>query len=732
MFQISKSVGRNGVNLIKDVRIVQQSLLHLGALPPAVFIEECLHQSVELPVQEIKNRLIAGQTNVQNLLDALADGSEVMQPNQLQATIQSIEKFQREKVGLSNPDGLISPSGKTAKMIKRALKQVGTVKVESHSVSSQSGYDINILRGRIQLSLRLGGPQKIKQYDIAAARRYISTRYNWNGILKLMQQVYAASGDAYLMSTQLSGTNSDDELLIPDQGIAYIIQMQLEHALKGKRTSPPNLDRLLSSVDARPGDNFLQKILRKKDRLTFMDESINKSVIRVEDQQKIQIPSTKDDEATMYEFCRDIVRARNGLWSDLVGVCNLVGFRRLMDPKSETLFNDTIAVCWKEADGKQRVELNIATTEPGNRKLKNQLAPQTLTLLPGYHINRQPAGRTHNGLKRLSNGRLKWSGGDTTMNFHQGKNNFTYTGNEWLTKYGINWELKTGLPKNGMDEKDVLNLNAILSEIYLLLSAYGGEKVRSSYSNLKRMSVAQPIVKESTVDGIMTLSQATSSRPRTKKIDLKKARQWMLDTWYRKREKNRHKILDILLAITDFPEEQITSWKGKSKEFVSDFVTLDHLEKVVETQAMHVADIRDKQLDGLAGEGFVEMLRGVYQPVAEAKADKERVDELLEELESFPLKNVGRLQKDLKNLQIATHRNRKNVYLNTAYDVVDDVPHIEHVTVGRSSEGCQVIYDTEVFYTFWTSLLQRSAKVGQYRWYYTLIETTRFKKSSLV
>ena len=70
--------------------------------------------------------------------------------------------------------------------------------------------------------------------------------------------------------------------------------------------------------------------------------------------------------------------------------------------------------------------------------------------------------------------------------------------------------------------------------------------------------------------------------------------------------------------------------------------------------------------------------------------------------------------------------------MNTAYDAVDDIPHIEHLTVGRSSEGCQVIYDTEVFYTFWTKLLQRSVVVGQCRWYYTLIETTRFKKSSIV
>ncbi|MEM9921276.1 MAG: hypothetical protein AAF990_24460 [Bacteroidota bacterium] len=732
MLKIEDSVGLEGTNRVQDVRAVQQILLQLSLLAPAAFVEECLDLTVVKPVQAIKNQLLRRKTDVQKALEALSVGSDTLQVGQIRATIRAIESFQRKQMGMDNPDGTVLPNRKTHKQINKVLreKKRGTSSSASlrAATNPSSDFDLNIHQGRIQLDVRLKGQRRTKHFNIADARSYITRKYNWNAIIKLMKATYERCADIYTPSTKLSGTNSDDLLLIPDQGIAYVIELQLKHALK----TQGSLDNILSSVDARPGENFLDKILKKGKHLGFLNEVSNKSVKRLEDNSKIEIPNSHDDEKLIYHFCRDIVRARHGAWSDLPGVCNIVGFRRIMDTNQVTHFNDTIAVCWLESNGKERIELNIATTEPGNKSANNQLAPQTLTLLPGYHINRQPAGRTHAGLKHMKDGSFTWVPGDTTMNFHQGKNNFKYPRNNWLTIHGFTGELKTGVPKAGMDAKDVLNLNLLLSELYLIFSKYGNDESRSCYTNLKNWAAAAPITKESSGNGKVVLAQKIGSKVHRKTIDLQKAKTWMLNTWYRKREKNRQKILDILHAITDYSDDKIASWQKVPKEVIEPFIKLEHIEKVVDIQAMHVADIRDKRLDGLGGDGFVEMLRGIYQPITHASAHKARVDELLEKLNEFPLKNVSGLQSKLKRLSINTIVDRRGVLMNTAYDAVDDIPHIEHLTVGRSSEGCQVIYDTEVFYTFWTKLLQRSVVVGQCRWYYTLIETTRFKKSSIV
>ena len=83
-------------------------------------------------------------------------------------------------------------------------------------------------------------------------------------------------------------------------------------------------------------------------------------------------------------------------------------------------------------------------------------------------------------------------------------------------------------------------------------------------------------------------------------------------------------------------------------------------------------------------------------------------------------------------LKINTDQNRENVKLHTRYNDVIEANVIENATVGLYSAGCQVIYDTEVFYEFWNKLLQRAKSSGQRRWYYTLIDATGWKKTDVV
>ena len=125
------------------------------------------------------------------------------------------------------------------------------------------------------------------------------------------------------------------------------------------------------------------------------------------------------------------------------------------------------------------------------------------------------------------------------------------------------------------------------------------------------------------------------------------------------------------------------------------------------------------------------MISGIRQKISDAIQDKARMDELLVQLDDMPLKKS--IKNVFKNsMIIRTFSNRRNVRDKTKHIASKDLNVVDNVVVGNYSAGCQVFYDTEVFYTFWTKLLQRAEKSGQRRWYYTLIDATNFKKSDVI
>lgn len=741
---LKKSVGRSAINRTVDLRIIQVLLLETGFLLPSAFTQECLKNTITNPIDQINSRLSNGNTTVIDLFDQLFDSKAKVDEKDLTQTIMAIETFQREQMKLSNPDGRVDPGGKTFRILTQfhqsgkkrksenpasnnTLENIARPIVTIPTDHGDAPFQLDLQASQLRVTLRAtDGKTRQKMIDLNAARQFIVSRYNWNGIVKLLTKVYQKAGDTYLVSTNLTGTTHDDAIIIPQEAIAHIVRLQLTALTKNKKVKSNQLDRILADnkigVDGKPGRNFLKLVLKVNQLEKFLDESLNKRMKRIDDESIINIPKSIDQPESIYKFCRDIVLVKNGLWSDQVGVNNIVGFRRIMDQKSRTGFNDTIAVCWLDQDGLPQVELHIATTEPGNRLTKNQLAPQTITVYPGNHRDRQPAGRTHNGLKRMKNGTLKWSGGDTTMNFHQGKNNFKYPSKKWLLRHGFNGELKLGIPNSKYDAMALIRLNAVLSELFLILSHYGCDCTQSAYKNLEEITDFKPIKVKGEKDGHLILLQQQPRLELEKRVNLEAAKKWMLDFWFRKKEKSRSKIFEVLKAITDLSDEEINSWKTKSKEEITKLVKTKYLINVVKKQIEYVWDINDRRLDGKGGEGFVEMLRGIYQPVAKARNDKKRVDELLNQLNEFPLKDIAGLQRKIKGLSIHTENNRRSVFMNTAYDPESDVAFIRNTTVGPSSEGCQVIYDTELFYRFWSGLLERAKKVGQERWYYTLVE----------
>jgi len=188
-------------------------------------------------------------------------------------------------------------------------------------------------------------------------------------------------------------------------------------------------------------------------------------------------------------------------------------------------------------------------------------------------------------------------------------------------------------------------------------------------------------------------------------------------------------VKQVLHHISDYTPEEIKSWRNFTLNQIAEKIKAKHIEKIVSIQIAYLTSI-PKGVDGIAGNDFYSMISGIWQKLSDAKADKARLDELLIRLDDFPMrKSLKTILK--KSMRIRTYSNRRNVRDNTKHLASKGFDIVDNVVVGSYSAGCQVFYDTEVFYTFWTKLLQRAAKSGQRRWYYTLIDATDFRKSDV-
>lgn len=604
----------------------------------------------------------------------------------------------------------------------------------------------------ITMTLEANGQSKSQTRSVQKAREFILNKYNWNGMVKLMKFVYQAHEDTYPVPGDITGTQKDIEIVLPERGIIYILSLQLRKAMENTPLSSSNLDLILNKADNQPGPGFCRDIIGV-DILQFLNEGFNDELTDPESGNELVLPQSDSSPQQFYDFYKRLVLLRNGLWSEKENVVNIVGLRRVMDDASTTSYNDTLAVCWKGADGSKNCELNIITTEPGDRQSKRQLFPQTVTLLAGYHKLRQPGGRTRGALKEgsdravesdLRNGKKgfndkipTWTPGDTTMNFHQGGNTFAYPGlkemaNTWLERYGISNELKVGNPTAEFELLGLLKLNLVISEIYLILSKYGEDGTRPPYQNMENMLKFPPIENLGINGNTITVRQ--SGFP-DKVIDIDNARRRSVRVWFdgRRAEGTKKKFYPIIQKVSNYTSEQIQSWREFTEQQVLDIVQPEHISNIVNLQIQHTPNI-SLGVDGIAGNEFYEMIIGVRPTKQQAADDKKRLDELFAELLQLPLKNKEELVSKFKNsMQINTFKNRNSVLDNVTHLETKDIKIIEQaIKVGAWSDGCQVFYDTEVFYNFWTKLLKRAIEAGQFHWYYTLVDATNFKTTDLI
>ncbi len=745
MIVIQKKVGdtTKAVNQTRDLAKIQLALFSIGILSKSAFKKEMLDLLLPPNSASSKAILTSEFEPVSTKLKELPKTNKQIPRSKIPLTIAAIRKFQKDVVGSSSPDGRIDPGFGTLKKLVakvKALPKPQPRPVEPTDVPDSfetgatetridTGNEVQQVGENIIVTISAGGTTETKKIPIASSRNFISNYYNWSGIVKLMNFVYKKNSDTYNRPTNLEGIDEDNSLIIPDDGIRYVIKQQLAYQKKKTPPRASNLKTILKGVDGKPGNGFLTNII-KKSRIVFTNEVNNKS-LKDENNNKLTIPSLKDGEAVLYDFFKNIVIARNGLWSDNQGVTNLVGLRRNLDRMMATEYNDSLVACWKDESGNPRVEINIATTEPGNKNRHRTVAPQTLSALFGFHHGRQPAGRTRNLLVQSSkNGKYTWVL-DKGFNFHQGGNTFKFPRNHWLTTYGIDDSMKGGSTTAKFNLKDLFKLNLTLTEIYYLLSQFGTDGKVAPYQNLKNLAESKPMKIDKVENGIVTISQEGLRSSR--KINLHEAKKWMVSRWYDKRfnDTSREVIAKILSDASGMDEKQMTDMENLKRSEVIAKIEDEWVVKVIEHQFKFYPKLGD--IDGKAGPDYYRTLVGIRPSKEEAKEVYPRVEELIKSLEKLPLKKVSSLQKVLRTgLRIHSNFHRENVRNNTQFDEEKKVDFIANVLVKGYSAGCQVIYDTETFYDFWLKLLKRAEKTGQRKWYYTLIDATTWKKTDVV
>ena len=752
MITIQKKVGdtTKAVNQTKDLAKIQLALFSIGILSKSAFKKEMLDLLLPSNSNSSKAILTSEFESISTKLNHLPKTSKQIPRSKIPLTIAAIRKFQKNIVGSSSPDGRIDPGFGTLKKLVATVKALPKPKprpaeptnVPTHVPDSfetgstgtriDPGNQVTQIGENIVINVSVDRKTSQKKISISKARSFITKSYNWNAIVKLMQWVYKKKKDTYVSPTNLKGLEDDDALIIPDLAIRYLVELQLAFKLKNTTLSTRNIKGILKSVDGLLGTGFFRDIL-KKDKLEYWNEMNNKSLKDISTNTKIAIPSIDDDERILYDFFRSVVHARNGLWSDNQGVVNIVGLRRALDRKSSTRYNDGIAVSWIDESGAKRVELNIATTEAGNRFSSRQLSPQTTTMVAGYHFLRQPAGRTRKLLIQKANSDAKklksytWSGADSGMNFHQGGNKFTFPSNEWLKDFGLSG-LRGGEPTRRFNKDQMFDLNILLSELLLVLSKYGGNKKVAAYQMLRSLAESKSMKIFKIKDGKVTVSQGREKRV----LDIQEIKNWMVSYWYNKRmsESNRLKIFTIIERLSDFTKEEIEPWMKLSKEQVLEKIEDSFVIRIIEKQMLFFPKLSD--IDGKGGLIFFNAIDGIRPSIEEAKTDLPIVNKLIAQLDNLPLTRIDRLKDKLQKLRIDSDTNRNNVKNHVRYDESIEANVIENATVGVWSKGCQVIYDTEVFYTFWTKLMKRAKASGQRRYYYTLIDATGWKKNEVI
>lgn len=546
-----------------------------------------------------------------------------------------------------------------------------------------------------------------KPISIAAVRDYLvgtgSAQYTLNATLRIARFVAKEMGITFTVPTNLSGTEADNVLFVPDDIALGIVLLQAHNGL---------------TVDGIPGADFIRKVMGLHKtmlvaahcRAAFMDESENKNNL-TPDGKPIVLPNFfTEDEAVAYNFLRNITLARNGVWSDKPNIVNFAALR-MERGSTDIQWDDTIGVCWINAEGHKSAKIYTATTEPGNRKLFKTLLSQTIIFVPGYHQGKLPAMRGH---------RLVVS--DPTIKF---PDRLLFTSND---ARGLNLHPggSTGSMKNlvkyifpvGAETESEFRAVLVIMEMFEILSHWGLDPARPAWDNLADWAAKKALKTSKIKGGFVPVLQDESVAP-VKQISIAKARAWLANKW----SDNRPILFKILRSVDRLftlpPNFNALNTKG-----LEQIITDQHIEGIVRRQCQTFLDL--KQVDGLAGNTYLNLMNAEIPAdgslAQQANADFARMNILFAQFSgSNAVLTTARKNyiKQIKTQTLVERAKLRDAEEKKTLEVSGQ--HIQEA-VGQWSILCQVVFGPEMFYEMMDFALANCLQTGQRRWYYTLID----------
>ncbi len=493
---------------------------------------------------------------------------------------------------------------------------------------------------------------------------------------------------AWQMPHDLNGSPADFPKIATDEIIAAFALLQARAGL---------------GVDGQPGGQFVAKVMGwPKTFLEFMNETGNANRSLAGDA-PLPVPDRDNpDDAANYDFCRQMVLARNGLWSDAPGVTNLCGLR-YRKAGTRNSWNDVLAICWLDpATGAKCFADFLGTTEPGNPLSKPTVPPQTYLVRAGFHHAKMPGGRGSCLMaKDAANRNLVFDNTDGRgINFHPGGSTIQQH------------SFTASLPGGGVTDEAQFARQLALAEAFSTLSRWGLDKNTAARSILQKWTALKPIQVVSANENTMELAQGTQH----KSLKVNDIRQWLAQFWVTKKQ-SPQALFDIL-KYEDAGYQQPGSPANVAAVAAS--ITAAHVAAIVRRQANYFEKLDD--VDGKAGPIYQSILAGTRTSVADliasAGPDSARADALGQTPGILPAHRAY-----LQTLRFDTLGERSALAaLKLPRLKIGELAE----NVGDWSTACQVIFGMEQFYKFWFLLTCHAAATGQRHWYYTLVERNSF------
>ncbi len=592
-----------------------------------------------------------------------------------------------------------------------------TKKPPSRTVAT-SDYDITYQGGTFSIELCHDELEELEIKKIERSyediRKHLANNYNWNAIVKIMKFCSKNDPDfTYKVPTNLSGTEQDNKLIMPDAGMFSIVRLQLDHALTNAKAGFSEYSEVLDSITEKiPEPDFITQIMCEPSQNDLMNEEDNDQM-KNERGQQIPIPQMNASPDVLYKNLRALVQARNGLWSDKANVTNIVGIRRKLS-KNETEYDDSLIACWVDAQGTKYAKAYSATTEPGEINNHRQMTAQTLTVIPGYHFGRQPAGRTSKFLARnAGNSKTLKFVDDPGFNFHHGGERF-----EGKKKNGL-----TSERQSKTDQQVAINL--LYVQAFTILSRWGKKQNVNAYDYLEEMKDIELYKFQEMKDGKVDMKRDSDKEAVSREVESLKTH---LAGKYAAEGANRDDFVRIIQSVdSEFkkPEKLAELKAADLKKLITD----EHIKGILKKQMNYFAEAKD--IDGKPGPSYLDILDGKTDQLTKLKSNAQKDYTTLEAVfkklqDTYSVKDAS--INYMKQLKPGTQNERESYDKKTGTNT-DHSTKIER-NVSVWSEGCQVVFGAEKFYEFWTHVTDKATTTKQKRWYYTLIDEESFKTTT--